>query len=301
MNRNARIITAFVTGSALACALCACGSVAPPLSQFPTAADALAGMKATYRCERGVHGEANVVHYSERGRVRGKVFLYAVRPANLRLDLIAPPPISSPVSTLTTLAGQFELSDLRERRFYEGPASPCNIARLTEVPIEAQALVKLLGGEAPLLVHDAAKLSMRWHREGYYVIHIPGTRGASEEVHLAPTPGDFGKAWQAQRIRVLDVRIWQRGRELYHAELADHRWTSTARELVDPDGLEAPIPPSGPACTVEVPYKIHIESPEGDQDMLFRYEKAELNPPLPSDVFTQPVAAGVERVHVTCP
>jgi hypothetical protein len=279
----------------------ACHAVPPPASPFPTAADALASMKNTYRCERGVHGEAKVDHFSSHGRVRGRVLLFAVRPDDLRLDLLAPPPISSAVSTLTTFGGDFQLLDLRAKRFYEGPATPCNIARLTEVPLEAQALVKLLGGEAPLLVHDGNRLEMAWDRRGYYVIRIPSTRQASEEVHLSPTPEDFGKPWQQQRVRVLDVRVSQRGQDLYHAELDEHRWTSTAAPLVDPDGLEPPIPPSGPSCTVEVPHRIHIESPEGDQDMLFRYEKVELNPPLPAGVFTQPIPGGIEVVPVSCP
>ncbi len=287
-------------GLVLGVLLAGCHSVPPPASPFPSAAAALAAMKDTYRCARGLHGEATVVHYSDRGRVRGKVLLYAVRPADLRLDLLAPPPVSAPVSTLTAQADEFRLLNLRERRFYEGRATACNIARLTEVPVEAHALVKLLAGQAPLLVHDDSQLQMSWDRHGYYVIRIPSTREAFEEVHLAPTPADLAKPWREQRVRVLDVRVSQRGADLYHAELGDHRPAVTAAPLTDPDGIEAPIPPSGPACTADVPHKIQIEASSGDQDMLFRYEHVDLNPPLPSGVFTQPVPAGVEVVRVDC-
>ena len=50
---------------------------------------------------------------------------------------------------------QFALADLRDKRFYVGPAAACNIARLTSVPVPGHVLVDLLRGEAPVLKHDA--------------------------------------------------------------------------------------------------------------------------------------------------
>jgi hypothetical protein len=141
---------------------------------------------------------------------------------------------------------------------------------------------------------------MEWNGDGYYVIRIPSTRGATEEVHVAPSPDDLAQPWSQQRLRVLDVRVVQQGIELYHASMGAHEWTATAPALVDPDGLEPPIPPSGPPCTVEVPRKIFIEAKESDQDVLLRYENVKLNPPHPTGVFTQPVPAAVERVRVDC-
>ncbi len=252
--------------------LVGCHHVAPPPSQFPTAADAIARMKATYQCARGVKGEAKIDHFSERGRVRGKLLLFGSRPARLRFDVVSPPPFNSIISTLTTDEGRFALADLRERKFFEGPATACNIARLTEVPLEAHTLVSLLGGQAPVLVHQDADLRMEWDTDGYYVVRIPSTRGAVEEIHIAPTPSDFQRPWSVQRLRVIDVRVAQQGIELYHASMDAHEWVSTAPPRIDPDGLEPPLMPSGPACTVEVPHKIHIEVKESDQDVLFRYE-----------------------------
>jgi hypothetical protein len=257
-------------------------------------------MKATYACETGVKGEARIDHFSERGRVRGKVLLFASRPDRLRFDVVSPPPFNSIVSTLTTDGGVFALADIRERKFYQGPATACNIARLTEVPLEAQALVSLLGGQAPVLVHRDSDLKMEWNGGGYYAVRIPSTRGAVEELNLVPTPADYDKHWSAQRIRVLDVRVVQQGIELYHANLDAHAWASTAPPLVDPDGLTSPIPPSGPPCTVEVPRKIHIEVKESDEDVLFRYDDVKLNPPLPPDVFTQSPPQAMERLRVQC-
>jgi hypothetical protein len=277
-----------------------CQRVAPPPSRFPTAADAIARVKASYQCERGVKGEARIDHFSDQGRVRGKLLLFASQPDRLRFDVMSPPPFNSIVSTLTTADRRFALADLRERKFYEGPATACNVARLTAVALEAHVLVSLLGGRAPLLVHRDGDLGIEWNYEGYYVIRIPSTRGAFEELHVAPTPADYQKPWMSQRLRVLDVRVAQQGIELYHASMGAHEWANTAPPQVDPDGLEPAVMPSGPACSVEIPRKIHIEVKEREQDVLFRYDDVKLNPPLPSGVFTQSMPEGMERIRVEC-
>lgn len=284
----------------LSLAALGCHRVAPPASQFPSPAAALDRLKAGYACQRGVKGEARIDQFSERGRLRGKILLFASRPDRLRFDVMSPPPFNSIISTLTTESGRFGLSDLRERKFFEGPASACNVARLTEVPLEPHVLVTLLGGRAPVLVHRDADLAMEWNSSGYYVIRIPSTRGAEEELHVAPVPADFQRPWDAQRLRVLDVRVRQQGIELYHAAMEEHEGATTAPPKVDPDGLDAPIPPSGPSCAVEVPRKIEIEVPEIAQDVLFRYDDVKLNPPLPSGVFSQTVPEGMQRIRVEC-
>jgi outer membrane lipoprotein-sorting protein len=293
MSRAALLALAFGVGLG-------CHRVAPPPSRFPNAAAALERVKAQTACQRGVKGEARIDQFSERGRLRGKILLFASRPDRLRFDVISPPPFNSIVATLTTENGQFSLSDLRERKFFEGPATACNVARLTDVPLEAHVLVTLLGGRAPVLVHREADLGIEWSPAGYYVIRIPSTRGAEEVLHVAPVPADFQRPWDAQRLRVLDVRVRQQGIELYHASMDEHAVAVTASPQVDPDGLDPPLAPSGPPCAIEVPRKIHIEVPESDQDVLFRYDDVKLNPPLPPGVFTQPVPAGMERVRVEC-
>jgi outer membrane lipoprotein-sorting protein len=291
MKRLAAVLAVVLTG---------CPSTAPPPSRFPTAADALARMKATYQCARGVKGDAKFNSVSEAGIAKGKVYLFASRPNRLRFDVLSPPPLTSILATLTTDGDRFTLLDQRERKFYEGPATACNIARLTEVPMEPHALVSLLGGQAPVLLHRDADLQMEWSTRGYYLIRIPSTRGAFEELQVVPTPADFQKPWSAQRLRVLDVRVAQQGIELYHATLGAHEWASTAPPQVDPDGIDPPILPSGPACNVEVPRKVQIEVQESGGDLILRYDAATLNPPLPAGAFTQPVPDGVQRVHVEC-
>jgi hypothetical protein len=224
--------------------------------------------------------------------------LFAARPDSVRLDVVSPFGVA--LATLTSDGARFALADLRDRRFYVGPASACNIARLTTVPVPGHVLVDLLRGEAPVLVHPSVAPTMAWSTDGYWVVRIESTRGAREEIHLAPRPGDWALPWDRQRLRVLDVRVEQQGYVLYHAELSDHAPAQTAGPRIDPDNLEPPIPPSGPVCDAEIPRHIHVEVPSPEADIRFVYGQLTWNPPLPAGTFEQPPLAGTTPTPVTC-
>lgn len=283
----------------LALSTTACG-VKPPPSQFPTADAAITRMRETYACARGVKGSAKIDRLSNKeGRIRGTVLLFAVGPELVRFDVVSPFGVT--LSTLTSDGKKFSLSDLRDRKFLQGPSSACNIARLTQVPLPGHALVEMMHGEAPVLVHTPEATSIRWDSSGFYVVELKSKNQASEIIHLQPHKADFAKPFAEQRIRVLDVRVKQQGFELYHAEMRDHKTTEMSGPLVDDEGIDAPIPPSGPLCNVEVPRRLHVEVPGSEDDVLFRYDELKLNPPLLDDLFTQPIPGGVQVIDVgTC-
>ena len=280
-----------------AACLCACAHTAPPPSAPPTAGDAIARMRATFSCGTGIQASAKVDHFGDRGRVRGDVLLFAVRPALVRMDVISPFGVA--LATLTADGTRFSLADLRDKRFFTGPATACNIARLTAVPIPGHVLVDLLHGEAPVLRHAPTTGSIAWSPHGFWVLRIPSANDAREEIHLAPRPEDWNKPWQEQRMRVLDVRVEQQQYVLYHAELSDHSPVATAAPREDPDGLAPALGPSGPACDAEIPRKIRVEVPDPEADVRFDYRQLTWNPPLPEGTFDQPVPPGmpIEPVH----
>ena len=49
-----------------------CPTKRPPKSQFPTGADVLDRMKATFACANGVQGHGKLDHFSKKGRIRGE-------------------------------------------------------------------------------------------------------------------------------------------------------------------------------------------------------------------------------------
>jgi Domain of unknown function (DUF4292) len=272
--------------------------VAPPASSPPTADAALGRMHATLACANAVQAGAKVDHFGERGRVRVDVLLFAARPDRVRVDVVSSFGVA--LATLTSDGQRFALADMRERRFYSGPASACNIARLTTVPVPVHVLVELLRGEAPVLRHTEGETAIAWSPRGYWVLTIPGTHSSHEEIHLAPRPQDWSLPWQQQRMRVLDVRVEQQGYALFHAELDDHAAAPPAPAGEDPDHIGPPSSPSGPPCNEEIPRKIRIEVSHPEADVRFSYEQPYWNPPLPDATFEQTPPAGEAVQHVTC-
>jgi len=280
----------------VAAALVSCGRP-PPASRFPTGDAALARMHASQECSRGVSAEAKLDYIGPRGRLRGNVLYLASVPDRVRLDLFSP--FGAMLSTLTSDGERFALLDPRQKRFFYGPANACNLARFTQVTLPPAVLVDLLRGEAPVLVHDASAASIAWEG-GRYVVRIASTRGASERVELEPLAEDLGRPWGEQRVRVLKVRVEQYGVPLYQVELLDHARAETAPARVDPDGLEPPLPPSGPSCAAELPRRIHIEVPTEGHDLLLVVSDESHNPPLAGGVFSQERPAGVRAEFSPC-
>lgn len=278
-------------------ALAGCGT-APPPSQIPTARAAVDRVRASQSCGIGIHTAAKIDHFGDAGRVRGDLLAYAIWPAKLRMDIISPFGVT--LATLASDGENFSLYDLKEKKFFYGPASACNIARLTNVPMPGHVLVSILRGEAPVLEHAEGDTSITWDGGGYYVVAIKGKNDTEERVKIAPHPADWGRPWSEQRLRVLEVEVKQQGVVLYQAVLSDHEPAPMAEPLVDPDMLDPPIPPSGPPCHAELPRRIHVEVPTTGEDVLFRYETVTWNPPIPEGVFTQPIPPGVEVARVTC-
>lgn len=278
--------------------LVGCGA-APPRSQFPSADAALGRMHETYACANGVAGVSKIDRFAPEGRVRGEVDLLAVNPDRVRFDVVSP--FGVLLVTLTSNGKTFRMMDMKNKQFLHGPASACNIARLTDVPVPAQALVALLQGQAPVLVHTPDSATLAWDKGGFYRLRVEGHNAAVEEVRLAVHPDDTDKPWQEQRVRVEGVRVSQGGVPLYDAELSRHEAAHTAKPRIDSEGIDPPIPPSGGVCNAEIPRSIRMQVPHSDNDVIFQYKQVEWNPPLVEGAFSQPVPGGVSQVYVTCP
>jgi outer membrane lipoprotein-sorting protein len=270
----------------------------PPPSQFPSASDALRTLKQTHRCANGVQGEGKIDHVSPRGRIRGEVYIFAVNPDRVRFDVISP--FGAMLYTLTSNGETFRMLDVKEKRFLHGPATACNLARLTQVPVPGHVLVSLLRGEAPLLVHRPEQAAIAWDSDGFYRVELESTREARQQLHLEVREEDFLKPWAEQRLRLVSLSTEQRGVVLYRADLSDHEPAHTAPPREDPDGIDDPIPPSGGACDAEVPRTIRIVVPHADDDVEFHYQKVSFNPPIPEGAFSQPVPGGVRQQYVDC-
>jgi len=269
----------------------------PPASQFPTAGDAIARMRESSACSRAVSGDAKIDYFGEEGRVRGNVMYLASIPDSIRFDVFSP--FGVMLSTLTSDGRDFALFDLQNKQYLYGPAGTCNVARFTRVPVPPFALVQLLRGEAPVLVHEPSAAQIAWEC-GRYVVRINSKHEAQEEIHLVPAPEDWRLPWQQQRVLVLEVSVVQQGVELYRAELSDHASARTAAPREDPDGIDPDIPPSGPECSAFLPRGVRLVVPDTDQDLLLLTKEVVHNPPLIEGAFQQVPPGGVVVRYAAC-
>jgi hypothetical protein len=282
------------------------GCARAPASRFPTADDALERMHDTYACSRGIEGEADIDYFGSEGRVRAGVYYLAVLPAELRFDVVSP--FGVVLATLTADGTDFSLYDVSQGVILRGPATTCNVARFTRVPVPPFALVQLLRGEAPVLVHRPESVRIRWRRPlggaGYYDVRVQSEHDAEQEIHLRPLAADLAKPWQQQRVEVTEVVVRQAGAVLYSAELRGHRPGRTAPARVDPDGLGPDLPPNGPPCAAPVPGRLRLYVPDADQELIVANEgigtEVLYNPPYVAGAFVQEPRTDVRTVYATC-
>jgi len=262
----------------------------PPASRFPDAETLLARLHEEQACSRGLTGEGKLDYFGKEGRLRGSILFMMASPDRVRLDVVSP--FGATISTLTSNGTAFSLYDLRQKVFLHGPANACNLAQFTHVPMPPHALVSLLRGEPPLLVHDPASATLAWE-SGRYVVRIPSAHEATEEIAISPSDEDYDKPFAEQRLELSSVELKQQSYVLYRAELAEHVAAQTAPPRSDPDGIDPDVPPSGPACRARVPRRLHLEVPSEEQDLLLDISEIAHNPPLRAGAFEQRPPGGV--------
>ena len=224
--------------------------------------------------------------------------LFAARPARIRMDIVSPFGVA--LATLTSDGQRFGLADLRDKTFFTGPAAACNIARLTTVPVPGHVLVDLLRGEAPVLKHEGGGATMAWDSHGWWVLAIPGTREATEEIHLAPRPttgpahGTSSGCACSTCASCSRVRALPRGAERPR-ERADR---GTARGPGQPRAAHSRR--AAPCATPRSRARSTSRCPVPEADVRFTYQQLEWNPPLPEGTFVQPVPQGMRVEPVTC-
>lgn len=266
-----------------------CARSAPP-SRFPDAATLLSRLREQQRCSRGLSGEGKLDYFGKEGRIRGSILFMASSPDAVRLDVVSP--FGATISTLTSNGKDFSLYDLRQKVFLQGPANACNLGRFTHVPMPPHALVSLLRGEPPLLVHAPSEASLAWEG-GRYVVRIASKHQATQEIAISPSDADYDKPYAQQRVSLSSVEVRQQDYVLYRAELEQHEPAATASPRSDPDGIDPDVPPSGPACQAALPRRLHLEVPAEEQDLVLSVTEIAHNPPLKIGAFEQRPPGGV--------
>ncbi len=269
----------------------------PPASQYPSAQSAIESVRETHACSRGLRGEATLDYFDPERRVRVDTFYQVGHPNRVRFDLVSP--LGTPLSTLTVDEQEFRLLDRQARAFHVGVPNACNVERFLRVPVPPEVLVQLLNGVPPVLAHAPLDADISWEAGGY-VVTVKGEHQATQRLVFELVPADREKPYADQHLRLSEVVVSQAEVELYRAELRDYVRANMATPRLDPDGLDAPIAPSGPPCTAEIPSRIRFEILISERDVVFEQKNAEHNPPLLPDAFRQEKPPGVKRETSVC-
>ncbi len=263
-------------------ALAGCPRPSCPTTPHRDPARAVRLHRSLHRTVRAVRAEARVDQRGEHGRIRGTVLLLLARPDRVRFDAMTQ---LGPAAVLTSDGETFQLLDLRENRFLEGPTCPSSIARLLGVELGGEELARFLLGDSPHL--DTQDLAITCGDEGY-VIRLRAEDGRHQELVLAVREGDAEAPPEQQHLRL--VRS-----ELFHADgRTDWRATFDRYALV-PD----PEDPEGRG--VALPHLVRFVDPDTGADTEVRFTKIELvDPPADPSVFRQNAPPGVSVEALEC-
>jgi outer membrane biogenesis lipoprotein LolB len=236
-----------------------------PLDAYGNARDLVADMLAL-RAKAKSFRIAGTIDYFGAQRVQGKVYLFAMPPKRLRVELVSP--LGSTLASLTAVDGRFAMSDEREGRYYDGEAAPCNLARLIRIPLPAEDVIRVLAGGTPVIDGPS---EVTWDKAGHYDVLIRGDGGREQRLEIGPDRGS---------LELLSSRITEGGKTAL--DLHCERWGSVGG--------------------VYVPYEIRIEMPEHDVDLLVRYDAdgVEPNADIPSEAWTLTFPEGAKVEHVAC-
>jgi len=276
-----------------------------PPHRFPTAGAALSRLRDTTGCNHAVQGEARLSFSGGGRRLSGRLLYLAHAPTELRFDIFSP--FGATISTLTSDGRRFSLLDVEQRAFITGAASACNVQRFTRVPVPPEALVELLRGRPPVLVHEASDAQLDFRSSlfgaGHYRLTVAGKHQARQEIEVGVVPSDWDLPADRQRLRLLGVKVEQAGQVLYEVEFSDHRLRHMAPLLQSPEDDALGLPPpvaSGPQCEVELADRMRVYVPTTGYELTFHSDELWLNPPLQDGIFVQRAPAGVTVSESSC-
>ncbi len=243
----------------------ACGPVPKPKDAYSSSEDIIGAVKEKSKSAESFRIVGRVDHFGEKHRIQGKAFFFSKLPDKLRIELVSP--FNSPLNVLTVNEKEFALHDIREAKYMTGPAEPCNIARLIQIPLPSSDVIRILLGYSPIM---EGKSKVEWDTAGFYRVTIT----------------------DKDRVQKLEIGPDKNTLPVFRSVLEDK------------EGIVFDITYSRHQTVsgVSVPHEIRVKMPREKADLLIRYNtgEVEFNVELPPDSWEQAPPAGLEVEHVTC-
>lgn len=258
-------------------ALLTAGCRSAPACPAQTRTDAEQALEEHAARQQGwtsLKAEARVTQWADQGRIRGTVLMFLERPSRVRFDVMTQ---LGPAAVLTSDGESFQLSDLRENVFLQGPTCPQNIARLLGIEVDAENVLRLLTGDTPMI--DISERRMEC-RDGNYVVSLSAEDGSTQDIEFSVDDRDRDQPPAKQRLILGKSSVWAANGEL--------QWEATYDDYTTVDGQSFPT-------DIRFVDRVH------GADTQVRVKSISLNPDVPPDAFRQVPSAGMAVELATCP
>lgn len=232
----------------------------------PKASEVLAAVVARGHKVRSIRAETRMSHRTAQGKIRATVRLMAQQEGKLRFDAVTP--FDTPLATLVSDGSRFSLIDAQKNRHFYGPASPCNIARLIGVVLEAKDILIILGGSTPVIAHESLRLA--WDSRARAEVLTLTSKTMTQTIRLDGT----NRSWDLLESEIRTIK----------GEILLRIKTGAVRKL---QGLN-------------LPREIWVWQPTAKAELDLSFKKQEINLTLPTAAFQPPEAGGLPSKRVDC-
>lgn len=217
----------------------------------------LAALEKRGEAIRALTAELGLEVWREGDRVRLRQLVLAQKPDRVRIDTLSP--FDQPLTMMASNGEIITIYSLEEKRFWRGPATPENLARLLPLRMESEEMSSLLRGSVPLIRYDDVGLG--WDDErGCYLLTL---RGPTRRQRLCVEP---------KALRVAESRVWRGDELLYRARFGQYE-------------------DAGP---VAIPRRMRFEVPAESQRIDIEVRDVTVDPDPPADAFHIDPPRGIE-------
>jgi len=257
-----------------------CGSARCPTTVYTEPAPLLEAHAATRDEAVSLRAEARVDQRGPEGRIKGTVLMFVERPDHVRFDAMTR---FGPAAVLTSDGTRFQLNDLRENRYFEGPTCSANIARLLGIRMTGSEVARLLLGDSPRIADTRQTVECTG---GAYRVELQGIDGSRQELRFSVPAEDRELPPGAQRLllRRSEVR-GPDGEAQWRVTYDDYR---PVADSADPDRH------------IAMPFRVQFFDLQRDTDTLVRFQSIDLNVEVPPEAFVQEPRPGLPVEIVAC-
>ncbi len=229
--------------------LSGCGALIPkPTDYSDDTSRLLQAVERRAQAVQSVSGELKSEVWQGSKRVKAKQLIATDPNGRLRIEVLSP--FGSPITTLVSDGTRLMIYAAQEKRFFIGPSTPENLARLLPIRLSPSELGGVIRGAMPLIEHTSARVD--WNdKTGRYQLLLANDQ-RRQVVEFEP-----------KYLRVTSIRTLAGDQLIYQVTFGDYTGTG--------DGI--------------IPKRVLFEVPADELRVDMTVTSHRLNPTLPDAAF----------------